>query len=176
MSENKQPRNRKKPPSVVTTRPLIVRCDEAARMLGGLSQHDLFELVRSGDLAKPRQLTPDISGFLIADLEEFADNLPDVELTEEPACEAKPTSPSRLASSARRRAESLNRCPAWADHDAILQVYAVAVRLTAETDTPHHVDHFFPLRGKTVSGLHVHQNLRALPALENLKKGNRLEQ
>lgn len=60
--------------------------------------------------------------------------------------------------------------PPWADQAAIAAVYA-------SRPDGFHVDHFVPLRGLTpdgarVSGLHVHWNLRHLPARDNELRQN----
>lgn len=60
-----------------------------------------------------------------------------------------------------------NRIPPWADTEKIKEVY----RLAAEVGMT--VDHVIPLRGKLVSGLHVHNNLQLLAGGENSKKGNK---
>lgn len=74
---------------------------------------------------------------------------------------------------AKRRAKERSATPPWIakEHlDAIRAIYEEAERLTQETGIPHQVDHIVPLSGKTVSGLHVPWNLRAIPAVENNRR------
>jgi len=76
-----------------------------------------------------------------------------------------------------RRMAKLRRTPTWlakADRDIMAGTYRKARKLTASTGTAHHVDHVVPLRGKSVSGLHVPWNLQILTANQNQSKGNRL--
>jgi hypothetical protein len=70
------------------------------------------------------------------------------------------------AKSNMEKAAKLQRIPAWADLDAIREFYL-------NRPEGYHVDHIIPLRGKTVSGLHVLENLQYLPAKENMSKGNK---
>ena len=74
--------------------------------------------------------------------------------------------------SAKERATRLQRTPKWADLRKIAGFYKESKRLYLETGIIHHVDHIIPLCGKIVSGLHVENNLRVIPASENLKKSN----
>lgn len=69
----------------------------------------------------------------------------------------------------------MRRTPAWANQEAIRAIYDLAHRLTDETGVPHHVDHEIPLQGELVSGLHVENNLRVIPATENIRKRNKFE-
>lgn len=74
------------------------------------------------------------------------------------------------AYAAKHRAKRLNAIPTWANLAAIEQLYMEAAA------SGMHVDHVYPLQGKTVCGLHVANNLRLLTPLENLKKGNRVHE
>lgn len=85
---------------------------------------------------------------------------------------AKSNRVKRYAKTAAYRAARRKAIPSWADRHAILAVYAEAHRLSRETGIPHHVDHVVPLTGRTVCGLHVADNLRAVPASVNCRKRN----
>jgi hypothetical protein len=74
---------------------------------------------------------------------------------------------------AERRARKLRQTPSWADKEAVEAVYLEAQLKTEETGVSHHVDHMVPLKGETVSGLHVQDNLQVLTSEENMSKGNR---
>lgn len=79
----------------------------------------------------------------------------------------KKANPHKLAEyKAARRAAELQAMPAWADRDLITAIYKAAKEQGLE------VDHIIPLRGKTVSGLHVAENLQPLSGTENKRKGN----
>lgn len=71
---------------------------------------------------------------------------------------------------AHRRAKERKATPPWLtqeQREATAKIYAEALELTERLSIRHEVDHIVPLSGKTVSGLHVPWNLRAIPAQEN---------
>lgn len=85
--------------------------------------------------------------------------------------EYKPRNPAQKARHAAhqslRTRHLLHAQPAWADRQAINDIYLEAQQKCM------HVDHIIPLKGKTVCGLHVENNLQLLPPRENLRKRNK---
>lgn len=77
---------------------------------------------------------------------------------------------------AHRRAMKRKATPTWADKRAISVFYEIAARVSKCLGISFEVDHYFPLKGKTVSGLHCEQNLRVIPAVINMRKGNKCPQ
>ena len=79
------------------------------------------------------------------------------------------------AYAAERRAARRKSTPKWLSDeqfDQILDWYKSAEIMSQLTGRKCHVDHIVPLRGKTVSGLHVPWNMQVLFAEDNLKKNN----
>lgn len=78
---------------------------------------------------------------------------------------------------AMKRSRKKQATPSWLtkfDIDYIKNIYLQAQVLTEITNTKYEVDHIIPLKGKTVSGLHVPWNLRVITKHENNKKRNKL--
>jgi hypothetical protein len=86
--------------------------------------------------------------------------------------------PSKVnAQGAKRRAALLLRMPNWLTEDdlwMIEQAYDIASLRSKMLGFSWHVDHIYPLQGKTVSGLHTPLNLQVIPWSANIRKANRL--
>jgi len=80
-----------------------------------------------------------------------------------------------LAYAVENTLKRVKRVPTWLtkeDRQSIRKIYALAKELSAAYGFPWEVDHVIPLRGKTVSGLHVPSNLQIMPKFENRRKRN----
>jgi hypothetical protein len=76
---------------------------------------------------------------------------------------------------AKRHAAKLKRTPAWLTEFDLLKIkcmYQLAAMRNRESGYDWHVDHIIPLQGEFVSGLHVPNNLRVIPAVDNRRKSN----
>ena len=65
-----------------------------------------------------------------------------------------------------RRSRKQKRTVQWTNTEKIKKIYGKCPK-------GYVVDHIIPLNGKTVSGLHVENNLQYLTETENLSKGNK---
>lgn len=72
-----------------------------------------------------------------------------------------------------RKYSQTRATPTWADMNSINSIYHEAKQLEAVDGQKRHVDHVIPLKHHSVCGLHVHQNLQILTAVENMSKRNR---
>jgi hypothetical protein len=80
---------------------------------------------------------------------------------------------------AARNAQKLRATPPWLTseyHRQILDFYTEADRRTRITGIAHHVDHWCPLQGENVCGLHVPWNLQIIRGIENWQKNNRFDE
>lgn len=80
-----------------------------------------------------------------------------------------------FANSAKYRASKIQAVPKWLNAEMQLEIkklFKTAKELTEKTGIPHEVDHIIPLRGKSVSGLHVPWNLQVLTQSQNRSKKN----
>jgi len=85
--------------------------------------------------------------------------------------------PERAAREAYRRAMKLNATPPWLTKEHVEQMKSLYIKrdeLRSEKGIIYHVDHVVPLISDVVSGLHVPWNLQVIPAVDNLKKGNKV--
>jgi len=74
-----------------------------------------------------------------------------------------------------RRKSVKNATPKWCNKQLISKIYNLRSKLNKLAGyAKYHVDHQIPLKGKTVSGLHVENNLKIKLAKDNLMKGNKL--
>lgn len=85
----------------------------------------------------------------------------------------KKENPDKVASiKAKRRANRLNATPEWFEKELVDLVYKRCKTLNEMWGTSFQVDHFIPLQGEDVCGLHCWENLQLLDLSLNCSKHN----
>jgi 5-methylcytosine-specific restriction endonuclease McrA len=89
--------------------------------------------------------------------------------------EPKRNAASTAARKAKRRANERGAIPEGGlsaeERKRIREIYEESRRLSRITNIPHHVDHEIPI---SKGGLHHSSNLRPIPAIDNIRKGDRM--
>lgn len=77
----------------------------------------------------------------------------------------------------RRKGLEVQATPPWTNSEwenfLMSEIYLLAKLRTKVTGFEWHVDHSIPLKSEVVCGLHCSANLRVIPAVFNLSKGNK---
>tara|TARA_R110000782_G_C14715834_1_gene403672 strand:- start:6 stop:872 length:867 start_codon:yes stop_codon:yes gene_type:complete len=63
---------------------------------------------------------------------------------------------------------------AWADKEMMAEIYKLRDEITKSTGIKHDVDHYYPLQGEIICGLHVPNNMHIITSKENRSKGNKM--
>lgn len=130
------------------------------------------EKIKKSDL-KYRQANKEKISFT---KKEWAKNNPDkVYLSKKAWRDKNPEKCAEYAVKHRSRRDRIVRqqTPKWVNGMEIKQIYQQCRMISRKTGILHHVDHIIPLQGRDISGLHCPANLQIIPAIDNLKKGNR---
>lgn len=109
---------------------------------------------------------------LLANQKRYAANNPE-KILENVAAYARNNRHKMNAKKALHEAEKIRATPSWADRNEIAQLYKRSAEVSKSTGIRHDVDHIVPLRGLTVSGLHVACNLQVITKDKNMKKSNK---
>lgn len=73
-----------------------------------------------------------------------------------------------------RASRLLRATPRWVRYEDLAAAYQDCDKISENTGVKYHVDHIYPITHKLFCGLNVPWNLKAIPASENLRKGNRV--
>ena len=72
-----------------------------------------------------------------------------------------------------RSRDAARATPTWFNRESVEAIYVKAAEVQTLSGLKVNVDHYYPLKGKTVCGLHVAENLRIITEAENIAKKNK---